>query len=77
MSGGAYDYGYSQIDNLADEIESNPEYASEHNASPELRTKFKEHLKLVAKACRAIEWNDSGDGDDKEVDLIKQCLGLK
>ncbi len=40
-----------------------------------LRRAFREHLNLVAKALRAIEWNDSLDGDDREGDAIRACLG--
>lgn len=38
------------------------------------RVAFLKHLKLVAKALRAIEWNDSGDGDDTEEDAIMACI---
>jgi hypothetical protein len=36
--------------------------------------KTRRHLNLVAKALRAIEWNDSGDGDDREDEAIRACL---
>ena len=39
-----------------------------------LRVRFKEHLKKVARALRAIEWNDSGDGDKDEDRLIQEVL---
>lgn len=38
------------------------------------RRAFRAHLLLVAKALRAIEWNDSGDGDDSESAAIRACL---
>lgn len=74
MSGGSYDYRYHQIDELAEMISLSG--ASCHGAGETLRKKFIEHLRLVARACRAIEWNDSGDGDSEEVELILRCLKL-
>ena len=41
------------------------------------RKAFRKHLNLIARTLKAIEWNDSGDGDDQEADLIKQCLSDK
>jgi hypothetical protein len=73
MSGGSYDYICHKLDNVVDDIRDNGECGA---ASPELRKLFKEHLKLVAKTLRAIEWNDSGDGDDDEASLIRECLKL-
>lgn len=74
MSGGAYNYAYFKLSEMADQMESVggcPPYC----APPELRERFREHLRLVARACRAIEWNDSCDGDDDELSLILECLG--
>lgn len=62
MSGGSMNYLYSRVA----EAEFKPDTA--------LRRAFKEHLKLVADALRAIEWNDSGDGDSTEDEAIKACL---
>lgn len=45
------------------------------DADGELRLKFREHLRKVADAMKAIEWNDSGDGARDEAALIKACLG--
>lgn len=39
-----------------------------------LRRAFKAHLLLVARAMKAIEWNDSGDGDDGEEAAIRACI---
>jgi hypothetical protein len=39
-----------------------------------MRRAFSEHLVLVSRALRAIEWNDSGDGDPGEEDAIRACL---
>lgn len=41
--------------------------------SPERRA-FMAHLKKVSAALKAIEWNDSGDGADNEVELIRACV---
>ena len=64
MSGGCYDHAYSRIEELANEI--TPKTA--------MRRAFKAHLRDVAKACREIEWNDSGDGADEDAAIMK-CLG--
>lgn len=74
MSGGSYDYAYQKIERMADELDSVGGCPS-CCAPPELRERFREHLRLVARACRAIEWNDSSDGDDDELALILECLG--
>ena len=67
MSGGAYNHAYSRIEELADEISRNAK-------TPE-RKAFVSLLVKVAKAAGAIEWNDSGDGDPRETDLIRDALG--
>jgi hypothetical protein len=67
MSGGAYNYGYAKIEQLADEM--NPRMQT-----PERRA-FLRLLERVAKAAKAIEWNDSGDGDPDEARLIQEALG--
>lgn len=71
MSGGTYSYAYYRLEEFADEM------ASEGNcsaASPQLREAFRTHLRMVAEAMRAIEWNDSHDGDDREAGLLEACL---
>lgn len=62
MSGGSMNYLYSKV---AD---------AEFKPDTTLRRAFKEHLKLVSVALRAIEWNDSGDGDSSEDEAIEACL---
>jgi len=72
MSGGSYDYLYSKIRDMADDM---PLHSScDDYVHPSLRAAFKKHLKLVADACRAIELNDSGDGDQDEIAKIEACL---
>jgi len=63
MSGGSMDYLCYKV-----------EEASFALITPE-RKAFKKHLRLVAKALKAIEWNDSGDGAADEEELIRKCLG--
>lgn len=62
MSGGSMDYLYSKVEN-AEFIPNTME-----------RRAFAKHLQLVARALRAIEWNDSGDWDSGENDAICACL---
>ena len=33
-----------------------------------------EHCVLLARVIRAIDWNDSGDGDDEEESLVSKLL---
>ena len=66
MSGGSYDYAYSRIGQLADEIKP----------TSDLRRAFIKHLHLVAQACHDIEWVDSGDySEGREDEAIRECLG--
>ena len=62
MSGGSMDYLCYKVE----EAHISP-------TTPE-RKAFAKHMKKVAKALRAIEWNDSGDGDDSEKDAIMACI---
>lgn len=62
MSGGDMGYLYRKV--------ATAEFA-ENTA---LRRVFRKHLHLVARALRAIEWNDSGDGDHDEDADIAACL---
>lgn len=71
MSGGSYDYMFYKIFDMAEDIR--PDGACQ--AAPKyLRLAFKEHLRKIARACKAIEWNDSYDGDDDEEELIEACF---
>lgn len=62
MSGGSMNYLYRKVLD-ADFSEDTP-----------LRKAFKRHLVLIAEALRAIEWNDSGDGDEREEERIRACV---
>ena len=73
MSGGSYNYAFHHIDELARSIRDEGG-CGDYAASPVLRRAFKAHLVKVAAACQAIEWNDSGDGNRQETELIQACL---
>ena len=68
MSGGSYDYIYSKVNDIADEIRLiNPE-----------REAFVKHLRKVAKALHDIEWVDSCDyGKEGEIEAIMKCITSK
>ncbi len=67
MSGGSMDYFYSHLEDAADKF----------ILSTIARIAVRSHMLKLAKALRAIEWNDSGDGDDQEEELINDCLAPK
>ncbi len=69
MSGGRYNYAYSRFEDYA--------YDLAPNAKTPERKAFLRLLNIVAAAARAIEWNDSGDGDNRETELIREALGEK
>lgn len=71
MSGGSYDYAYRRVEEMADMLRAE---GSCHAAPTALRELFREHLRHVAEAMHAIEWNDSCDGDEREPELITRCL---
>lgn len=58
MSGGHYDYLSLKVNEFAFMIEINGE---EH------RRKFQIALEAAAKACKAIEWEDSGDTNAQDT----------
>lgn len=62
MSGGSMDYLYFKVED-----------ANFKDDTPH-RLAFRKHLKKVALALKAIEWNDSGDGDDGEEQFINACI---
>lgn len=67
MSGGAYNYAYSRIEDFA--------YELERRANTPARKAFLRLLHKVSAAAKAIEWNDSGDGACDESELICAALG--
>ena len=72
MSGGSYDYAYSKLDALADEIR----VQANRSDCAAKRVEFSDLLRLCAKAAKAIEWVDSCDtmpGD--EIPELNAALG--
>lgn len=65
VSGGSMDYLYAKVEGATFRLNT-----------PERRALYK-HLQRLSKALRAIEWNDSGDGDPDERELILQVLGYR
>ncbi len=65
MSGGSWEYVYRQFADVADRLSGSKE---SH------RRALAPQVAKLSKAMRAIEWNDSGDGDDAEVELCRACL---
>lgn len=75
MSGGSYDYLYRRVEDVAEQIRAEGGCSSLGYSRPALRKAFKAHLEKVAEILRAIEWNDSGDGDSTEIEKIEALLG--
>lgn len=75
MSGGHYDYAYRHVEDFADALTVEDRGSMFDCVSTPLRKAFKKHLANVALAMKAIEWNDSGDGDRNEQKYICECLG--
>ena len=67
MSGGSMDYFYSHLIDAANKFRLDTTY----------RIAIRSHMLKLAKVLKAIEWNDSGDGDDREEELINECLAPK
>lgn|SRR3990167_787225 len=74
MSGGRYDYAYRKVEDFADDLRRDGGCDA---TSKEIRNAFAAHCRLVARAMKAIEWNDSGDGDDNEEKLLLQIINKK
>jgi len=77
MSGGAYNYTYMRVLDFAEALESGQDIErGEGEARPltPLRLAFATHLRKVAEALRAIEWEDSGDGADDNGEMMAVLL---
>lgn len=68
MSGGSWDYFYINVEDVAGRL---------MRSSKTLRVGLGSHLMDVAKAMKAIEWNDSGDGDDDEEQLLRAVVPVE
>jgi hypothetical protein len=65
MSGGSMNYLYSHIQD------------AEFKLTTPQRIAFKQHLNLIAEACKAIEWVDSGDNSEgSENEVIIKCINI-
>lgn len=65
MSGGAYDYAYGRIEDLASAVRRTATGECPDDQSG-LRLGFAALLERVARAAFALEWADSGDTDFDE-----------
>lgn len=72
MSGGSYDYAYTHIADLASALRT--EDTGDEEVPRALRRAFKAHLFAVAKAAKALEWVDSGDGDPDARALVEAVV---
>lgn len=71
MSGGSYNYAFNGLEYFA----STMSLSGQCDAAPQaLRVAFRAHCYKVAEAMRAIEWNDSCDGDANEAAKILACI---
>ena len=78
MSGGSYNYAYDVVERFADALENGVTFdgriSDDPNSHPRLG--FAAHLRKVAAAMKAIEWEDSGDCDPPHaVQTIWQVTG--
>lgn len=64
MSGGSMDYFYSKLEDAIGQIRGNSVR----------RQALRAHLTKLVEVLRAVEWNDSGDGDDREAQLIDDLV---
>jgi len=68
MSGGAYDYKYTNLDDLADRMAPNRD---DHQ---KIRERVATALRELAKVCHDVEWIDSGDYGPEDWEDIIQWL---
>ena len=64
MSGGSMDYFYGRLEDAANQFQ---------RTTPE-RIALRTHMLKLACVLKAVEWNDSGDGDDEEERLLRELL---
>ena len=70
MSGGNYDYAYSKVLDMANDMEF-----SEFAPKTPLRIAFRGLLERMGAAMRAVEWVDSGDCSEPHAeDAIRSCF---
>jgi hypothetical protein len=63
MSGGRYGYAYLVMERMAESLESGVDFDGRETEEKDsvVRLGFAVHLRKVAAAMQAIEWEDSGD----------------
>jgi hypothetical protein len=63
MSGGSYDYTYEKVERFAEALERGERFDGVTTDAPNClaRLGFAAHLRKVAEAMKAIEWEDSYD----------------
>ena len=66
MSGGSWNYAYSKVSIMAEDLESGEEshrWDTNKDRPPQhpLRLQLSRHLHHLAEVLKAIEWSDSGD----------------
>jgi hypothetical protein len=63
MSGGSYEYAYEKVDRFAEALERGERFDGVTTDAPNclVRLGFAAHLRKVAAAMKAIEWEDSYD----------------
>lgn len=71
MSGGTYNYFYGKLEDLACDIRTDGDCDS---APPHMREALRVHLLKLARVLRAVERNDSGDGDREETRLLQELI---
>jgi hypothetical protein len=63
MSGGSYEYAYEKVERFAEALERGERFDGVTTDAPNclVRLGFAAHLRKVAAAMKAIEWEDSYD----------------
>ena len=62
MSGGAYDYTYALVDEMANKI-------VRENYESNRRRLFADLMRLMAEAMKVIEWVDSDDSSEEDANI--------
>lgn len=78
MSGGSYEYAFDIVDRFADALESGRTFEGRETGESNClaRLGFAAHLRKVAAAMKAIEWEDSSDcSPPHAVDAISAVTG--
>lgn len=77
MSGGSYEYAYDIVERFADALETGRTFEGRETEDAQCRHRhaFALHLRKVAEAMKAIEWEDSYDSSPPTAEnAIKKVL---